>query len=161
MVKLLGTTSKGKPATYACFVRHYDADHLASHPHQNVRDMTVLVSPTEDGTGFYNLALGVHFRGSAKPFGADGACSPDPDNPGALRCGVDCDGGRIDVTQREADTVLVGIPDGARVIGTNEEEPKRTGFGSDDKLFKLERTSGQACLEIAPDDIKKRIRHDK
>jgi hypothetical protein len=75
----------------------------------------------------------------------------------AVNCGVDCDGGEIDVKLKDDKTVLVSIPEGARVwdaSSDDDEEPAegRGHFGADDKLFQLDRTALTDCLSLAGDD---------
>ncbi len=40
--RMFGKEPAPKAKTYACFVRRYDADHLARHPHQKVTRMKLL-----------------------------------------------------------------------------------------------------------------------
>ena len=40
---MFGKEPAAKANTYACFVRRYDADHLARHPYQKVTSMKLLV----------------------------------------------------------------------------------------------------------------------
>jgi hypothetical protein len=51
--------------TYACFVRRYDANHLARHPKQKVSAMKLLVTSEdapEDKTVNYSFRLGFKYR---------------------------------------------------------------------------------------------------
>ena len=85
----------------------------------------------------------------------------------ALGCGIDCDGGAIGVRLKNADSVLVDIPNGARVSSMTEFEdpdaeegelPQGAKFGPDDKLFRLDRTDARDCLPIVYDEeIKRQI----
>ena len=156
----------GKDKAYACFTRVYDADHLAQHAEQNVRTMKLLVTGDPAGP-FYRLGLGVTFRGARAHFETTGDCpslKDDPEKkPGTVHCGVVCDGGSIDVSLKDTGSVLVSIPDGARVgapgIGDGTEsgaEPKR--FGPDDKLFRLDPTDLAQCLPLADDDDRAAMR---
>ncbi|MDR3496813.1 MAG: hypothetical protein P4L82_19635 [Ancalomicrobiaceae bacterium] len=155
----------GKPAPYACFIRRYDADHLADHPKQNVTQMTVFISADSPEAGqvpTYQMTVGVYFRGVDKRFDVSGSCFHSDDPGQLLGCGVDCDGGRIGVRQKGADAVLVDIPNGARVGDPENEAPKAARFGSDDITFLLNRTSVRDCLAVVPDpDLKARIRKGK
>src|SRR5262245_77693 len=99
-----GDVVKGKKS-YACFVRKYDAIHLAKHPQQKVGAMKLLVSAefdaeTEQLQHFFRMA--VKFRNKPGNFDASGSCgytdtSENPDGKLHLGCGVDCDGGGISV----------------------------------------------------------------
>ena len=107
---------------------------------------------------WYNAAVDFRFRKSGKHFQASGDCPPDTSSPSAsaasaLHCGIDCDGGSINVDLKDADTVLVKLPDGIAVSGTgNEDGPSRDRFGSDDAIFKLSRAPVITCLPLAIED---------
>src|SRR6202043_3507061 len=65
------------PKTYACFVRDYDADHLARHPLQQVSAMKLLVTAEkvpEDPALNYSFRLGVKFRDRPGDFDSSGDC---------------------------------------------------------------------------------------
>src|SRR5438874_7792005 len=51
--------------THACFVRRYDATHLAQHPRQKVSAMKLMVTaeiPPEENTTNYSFHLGLQYR---------------------------------------------------------------------------------------------------
>jgi hypothetical protein len=61
--------------TYACFVRRYDASHLAQHPKQKVSAMKLLVTAEdapEDKTVNYSFRLGAKYRHRAGHFDSSG-----------------------------------------------------------------------------------------
>jgi hypothetical protein len=152
----------GPGHAFACFNRHYDAPHLTGHPRQNVRDMTMFVDSWSDADSGrqYSLGIGVKFRAVKSEFQLSGGCSSTVDGKNALSCGIDCDGGHIDVRVRDANSVLVGIPDGARTWDpeSENEPPKQAHFGADDKLFRLDRTDLKQCLPlVADEDIRAEI----
>eukprot|EP01037_Dinobryon_pediforme_P024146 gene24146-25847_t len=139
---LLGTL-KGKPAHAACFVRTYDDTHLARHPHQNVRDMRAYIKATGDGSdSAYEIQVGVHFRDVRKRFDVVGSCTKSAENPSSLHCGVDCDGGSFGIRQKDADALLIDVPDGASLIDSRTPKAR---FGADDKLFRLDRAPISEC----------------
>ena len=111
--KLFGT-EMGGTTEYVCFLRHYDNAHLKSHPQQNVTDMALLVSGLPDGDGFayFGLGMGVRFRGVENELVLGGGCGTN-ENGEQLNCGIDCDGGTIDVTLGDENSVRVEI----RVMG--------------------------------------------
>ncbi len=154
----------GKPVgtenAYACYIRKYSKAHLASHPDQNVRDMMVLVDShmDEEGAGRqYILGMTVNFRYLKQTFSTYGGCSAGSDGKQALHCGIDCDGGTIGVRIKDEKSILIDIPYGARVAEDYFEEersglPQGAKFGSDDKLFRLDRTDLSSCLPLANSD---------
>jgi hypothetical protein len=159
--KLFGRTLDTKQMIHACFSRGYDAGHLAQHPRQNVRTMLLLVTGNSDsGSGpSYALGLGVTFRRSGAHFESAGNCGSIHDtsdvggSADVAHCGVDCDGGSIDVAIKDANSVLVSIPQGARLwrAGSEEDNPgnARKRFGADDKVFRLDRVALTQCLRLA------------
>ena len=81
------------------------------------------------------------------------ACSLGEGASTGIHCGADGDGGSMDVDLRDASTILLRIPDGARLWrpGTEGEErtPRKARFGEDDKVFKLTRAaSPRQCLSM-------------
>jgi len=154
-----------KAKGYACFSRVYTADHLKSHPQQNVRTMLLLVTGTggDEPETRYTAGIGVTFRKAGARFETYGGC-PSLDvsaqigegDKQALACSIDCDGGHIGVRLKDARSVLVSIPDGARITeaGKDDEEDsdQRKRFGPDDKLFRLDRTRLSDCLPLAAED---------
>ncbi|HEY6259368.1 MAG TPA: hypothetical protein VIY51_26615 [Xanthobacteraceae bacterium] len=156
--RLFGRLLAGKPM-HVCFSRVYDPAHLAQHPQQNVRTMLLMVkADVLDKQPNYELRIGVTFRKSDKHFESAGSCGSihdaDAGGKGIAHCGVDCDGGQIDVSIKDAKSVLVSIPAGARIwragsgVGEND---RRKRFGSDDKVFRLDKTALTQCLDLADD----------
>jgi hypothetical protein len=150
----------GKEKAYACYARTYTKAHLASHPDQNVRDMMVFVDSYEDESGAgrqYVLGMSVNFRQLKRPYNAYGGCAAGTDGKQALHCGIDCDGGTIGVRIKDKNSILLDIPDGARVSDDQSEEelsdlPEGAKFGSDDKIFRLDRAALSTCLPLAFDE---------
>ena len=152
----------GKNPIHVCFSRVYDGAHLAQHRQQNVRTMLLLVKGNlEENAPSYALRMGVTFRASGTHFESSGDCGAihdaDTGGTGIAHCGVDCDGGEIDVAIKDAKSVLVSIPEGARIwrAGSDDDSDHRKRFGADDKLFRLDRTALTQCLSLADDDKEK------
>ncbi len=118
-----------------------------------------------------DVRIGVNFRSQKSFFQAEGSCGglhgDDGKSISTARCGVACDGGSIDVTLETKGSVLVGIPDGARMWDPNEagSPPDTTvsrKFGKDDKVFRLERTALAECMPLASDaSERKRLKSGK
>jgi hypothetical protein len=149
---------------HACFSRVYDAAHLAQHPRQNVRTMLLLVKANSDSDQpRYELRLGVTFRRSGAHFDSAGDCGSIHDtsdvggSAGAAHCGVDCDGGSIDVAIKDQKSVLVSIPYGARIwrAGSDNDSDQAKRFGADDKVFRLDKAALTECLRLADDSKEK------
>jgi hypothetical protein len=169
--QLLGK-DPGTASAYSCFTRHYDDAHLASHPKQNVRDMSVFVSSTynkdADAGGDRRtnaVEIGVKFRKLAQPFRLSGGCETSVDGQkNALDCGADCDGGHFDMSSDGKNSMLVAIPDSVALwdpAASDDDDPhelpKGAAFGSDDKLFKLDRVDVKQCDALMTDEAKQAI----
>jgi hypothetical protein len=149
----------GKERLHACYRRVYDAAHLAGHPEQNTRSMLLLMTaePYEGSAPGYGIRMRVTFRKSKQPFESYGNCGALGEGAGSnantAHCGVDCDGGSIDVAIRDANSLLVSIPAGARLWrpgGEDDETGSGKGqFGSDDKVFRVDRAKLTDCLDLA------------
>ena len=149
---------------HACFSRVYDAAHLAQHPRQNVRTMLLLVKAESDNDQpRYELRLGVTFRKSGAHFDSAGDCGSIHDtsdvggSAAVAHCGVDCDGGSIDVAIKDEKSVLVSIPYGARIwrAGSVNDSDRAKRFGADDKAFRLDKVALTECLRLADDGKEK------
>lgn len=161
-----------KPKAYACFVRRYDAAHMAQHPQQKVTVMRLLIS-TEKDPDFavlqYAFRLGVNFRNRPGDFDSSGNCGhaptiADPDNPDVppedrvtrpagidFDCGVDCDGGGVSVTLANSDNSVIVRLDHIRIWKGNSPDALAAGAlqgGEDDKIFRLDRTSAGECASL-------------
>jgi hypothetical protein len=146
---------------YACFVRHYDPDHLARHPRQKVSAMKLLVAaeiPADEQTTNYSFRLGVKYRHRSGDFDSSGFCShtvaEDAGNEMRFGCGVDCDGGGIDVALSKDDKSAVIRLERVRIWQNNkpdEEAGDSLVAGADDKIFRLDRTDTRECASLVTD----------
>jgi hypothetical protein len=153
----------GKQDTsYACFVRRYDADHLAKHNLQKVSSMLLLVSAEkdpEDKTKMsYSFRLGLKFRNRAGNFDSSGYCAKASKSEISadklhIHCGVDCDGGGISVELSNKDKSTLIRLDSIRIWKNNK--PEEEGFslsgGADDRVFRLDRASNEQCKSLVTD----------
>jgi hypothetical protein len=153
----------GKPGdkAYACFVRRYDSGHLARHPKQKVAAMKLLVSAefdTEDKQLHNSFRLGFRYRQRAGDFASGGSCHhvvfAKDGNEIRLGCGVDCEGGSIGVALAKDDkSAIVRL---ARVRVWRNDKPDDEAelslvAGSDDGIFRLERTDSSECASLVTD----------
>jgi hypothetical protein len=148
----------GAEKTYACFVRRYDAGHLARHPRQHVSAMKLLVSAETDPeskTLSYSFKLAIRFRGRTETFESGGGCSRGEGiEAGRLGCGVECDGGGIEVILAKDDQSVLMKTEGARVWrndADDEEQDLPQLGGAGDRAFKLRRASLDACETLMKD----------
>ena len=155
VVKIFGR-DPGDRAAHACFIRRYTNAHLKSHPDQNVTTMLAYVGKQEGSDRYYSISLQVNFRQLNKPFQISGSCSENAET-GALGCGVECDGGSLSVRVKDDQSILVDIPESVRLFdpaaaGDMDDLPTGARFGSDDKLFRLDRTALSDCVPVIYDD---------
>jgi hypothetical protein len=142
------------PASRACFVRHYDAEHLGRHPRQNVKDLMILVGlqPIEgEKTTNYAFQLSAHFVKLAARMESGGSCGDAKGDH--IACGVDCDGGGITIRPSVDGKVVTASAERIRVwrAGTSPEETAQDlDVGGDDKVFRLERADLSECSPLLP-----------
>jgi hypothetical protein len=140
----------------ACFVRRYDASHLAQHPKQKVSSMKLLVTaenhPKEPTA--YAYKVGVQFRNKPGNFDGGSACSHmvDDDNGKKISfsCDVECGGGGLEIAMSKDDkSAIVNL----EVIGVwDRKHPKKDAVtlegGADDKTFRLDRVDNAECADL-------------
>jgi hypothetical protein len=146
--------------TYACFVRRYDASHLAQHPKQKVSAMKLLVTAEdapEDKTVNYSFRLGFKYRHRAGNFDSSGFCSHIvAENSGSeirLGCGVDCEGGGIEVAMKDDKSALIRL-ERIRIWERNKPDDEASNdlvAGADDKIFRVDRVDLHECSELVTD----------
>jgi hypothetical protein len=146
--------------TYACFVRRYDASHLAQHPKQKVSAMKLLVTAEdapEDKTVNYSFRLGFKYRHRAGNIDSSGYCNHIvAENSGGeirLGCGVDCEGGGIEVAMKDDKSALIRL-ERIRIWERNKPDDDASNdlvAGADDKIFRVDRTDLHECSELVTD----------
>lgn len=146
--------------TYACFVRRYDANHLAQHPRQNVSTMKLLVTaevpPEDQSTVNYSFRVGFQYRNRRGHFDSSGSCghvvAQDRGDEIRLGCGVDCDGGGIQVAMKDDKTAIVQVE---RIRVWDRKKPDDDAgdarLGADDKVFRVDRADLRDCAELVTD----------
>ncbi|SEC83142.1 hypothetical protein [Bradyrhizobium erythrophlei] len=146
---------------YACFVRRYDANHLAQHPKQKVSAMKLLVAAEfapEDKTTNYSFRLGVAYRHRPGNFDSSGYCNHAiPTESGheiRFECSVDCEGGGITVALSKDDKSAIARL--GRIVVWNRNKPDDDAgeallAGADDKIFRVDRADLGECAELVTD----------
>lgn len=143
---------------YACFVRRYDAEHLALHPKQKVASMKLLVSAETDPEDkqFHNsFRLGFRYRHRSGDFDSSGSCHhtvlTKEGNEVRLGCGVDCEGGGIGLALSRDDKSAIVRLASVRVWLQNkpdEDAERSLVAGSDDGIFRLDRADNSECAAL-------------
>ena len=146
---------------YGCFVRRYDPDHLARHPLQKVNAMKLLVTaefaPEEKITN-YSFRLGFKYRHRSGDFDSSGSCRHFvPEDAGheiRLDCGVDCDGGGINVAMSKDDKSAIVRVERVRIWQNSKPDAELSDElvgGADDKVFRLDRADIRECASLVTD----------
>jgi hypothetical protein len=146
---------------YACFVRRYDADHLARHPKQKVASMKLLISADvdeEDKQLHNSFRLGFRYRHRSGDFDSSGSCHHavfvKDGNEVRLGCGVDCEGGSIGVALSKDDRSAIVRLERVRVWQHNkpdDDAERSLEAGADDRIFRLDRTDNSECASLVTD----------
>ena len=147
--------------TYACLIRRYDANHLAQHPRQKVNATKLLVTaenPPEEKTTNYSFRIGVKYRHRSGNFDSSGYCNhvlaEDAGNQIRFGCGVDCEGGGINVALSKDDkSAIIRLE---RIMMWNRNKPDDEAAdallaGADDKIFRVDRADVRECAELVTD----------
>jgi hypothetical protein len=165
-VKLKALLPPGKDARL-CVARVYDAEHLRQHPKQQVTDMTLSIRYTplsedeatliaKDDGGVekqyfrYDFLLAARTRGREETLYASGDCA----SAEGIGCGVDCDGGGIDIEPIPGSigSILVHISESGYIrmsFGcSGEVHEVNLEAGEDDKVFRLDKASAMTCDKI-------------
>jgi hypothetical protein len=146
--------------THACFVRRYDANHMAQHPQQKVSAMTLLVAAenvAEEKTAGYSFRLGIKYRHRTGNFDSSGFCShvvTDAASDIRFGCGVDCEGGGINVALWKDDKSAIIRLERIRIWNRNKPDQEAEDVlvaGADDKIFRVDRTDAEECAELVTD----------
>jgi len=139
----------------ACFVRRYDARHLAQHPKQKVAAMKLLVTAekAQAEPTSYAYHIGVQYRDRPGDFDGGSSCSHLIDEDGKqirFSCDVDCGGGGLEIAlSKDNKSAIVHLeviavwdrkhPDG---------DTESLEGGADDKAFRLDRIDNKECDEL-------------
>ena len=147
--------------TYACFIRRYDANHLAQHPRQKVNAMKLLVTaenPPEEKTTNYSFRIGVKYRHRSGNFDSSGYCNhvlaEDAGNQIRFGCGVDCEGGGINVALSKDEKSAIIRLERIRMWNRNKPDDEAADAllaGADDNIFRVDRADVRECAELVTD----------
>ena len=143
----------------ACFVRRYDASHLAQHPKQKVGAMKLLLTadnqPNEPTA--YAYKVGVQFRNKPGNFDSSSSCGHMVDEDGktvvGFVCDTSCEGHGIEIAiSRNGKSAILHL-DSIGVWDRNNPDGEAITLesGADDKMFRLERVDISECAELIED----------
>ncbi|HEY2136264.1 MAG TPA: hypothetical protein VGH49_10265 [Xanthobacteraceae bacterium] len=147
--------------TYACFVRTYDATHLAHHRKQKVSAMKLLIAvdkPPEDAELHYVFRVGIKLRNRKPGYASDGDCGhaevlAKKDGGIQVSCGGDCGGSGMSIALGPDDkSVTVRLNEIAIWLAdnpTDDSAQMELKGGADDRVFRLDRVSNEICAPLA------------
>jgi hypothetical protein len=149
--------------TFACFVRTYDAAHLAKHPRQKVGEMKLMVGAErlpEESALSYSFRLGVKLQHHKGDFVSNGDCGhaevARKRDGIRISCGADCGGGGLAIGLAADDkSVIVKLDEIAiwRPDQPNDESAQlELRGGADDRVFRLARVSNDLCATLLKED---------
>lgn len=163
--KLKALLSPGQDAA-SCYARRYSAEHLKQHPKQKVTEMmlflryvtlgeddAILISTDNGDTSKqyfrYDFTLAAKVRDHSQTLYASGDCA----SAEGIGCGVDCDGGGIEIepVAGKNGTILVRLARIRMTLGCSEGPEIDLEAGADDKLFKLTQISATLCQSMQAD----------
>jgi hypothetical protein len=143
-------------------VRSYDAAHLRVHPHQRITAMKFLLgvqaydpkpaaATRPDELVYYTFSMSVARRGDKRLLRTSGDCMTAE----GISCVVDCDGGGLALDKMPpAGSLIVRLSDdGIRMFhDCDDEQGVLVKPGIDDKVFRLSKTSNEACKMLDQDN---------
>jgi hypothetical protein len=150
--------------TYACFMRSYDASHLARHARQKVGMMRLLVAAErlpEDSALSYSFRLGVTLRHRKGDFVSNGDCghaevSKLKREGIRISCGGDCGGGGMAIGLAADDKSLFVKLEEIAIWRADKPDDESTQLelrgGADDRVFRLDRVSNEICAPLAREE---------
>ena len=144
------------PGKRICYGRTYSKDHLDAHPKQTVTDIKFQLTyyRHQPDVGYpkgqrnYYFRMLAKLRGSSKTYTSLGECSASGSK---IFCGVECDGGGVNIRTRPQGKLLVffGDTDEIRMTGGCDEADEGDSIqlkaGTDDKEFLLNPVAASAC----------------
>jgi hypothetical protein len=132
-----------------CYVRSYGAEHLASHPRQRVRTISLrrlpgANPPMSDGS-VVEFELSVLARGVRDSWGGVAVCR---DGAERLACGMEGDMGQLTLTPLSADSIELRVTGQDGLSFETDKSFESIGApGGDDRVFRLTRAPMKACAD--------------
>ncbi len=144
----------------SCWQRVYEKTHLKNHPDQLVKSMTFGVEfhphedPEPDDPGFSLFGMSVAMR-DGRTGTTGGGCWIG--EGGQLRCGVECDGGGVELRMQPEGGLLIDLEATGYIRmegecgGGTEDATFPLEPGLDDKRFLLHPVDVAICEPLLPD----------
>lgn len=152
--------TKSPDNAVACFVRTYDAAHLARHPKQTVSAMKMLISGEQaegDTSLSYSYKLGVKLRNRTGDFVSNYDCGQarvsEVKREGVqVSCHDGCEDGGVLISLAPDSKAIIVKLDSVAVWPADKPEDQNAVFelkgGTDDKVFRLDRVDMENCKSL-------------
>jgi hypothetical protein len=112
----------------------------------------------QEKTTSYSFRLGIRYRQRASNFDSSGFCghvvTEDAGNEIRFGCGVDCEGGGINVALSKDDRSAIIRLERIRIWNRNKPDQEAEDAlvaGVDDKIFRADRVDAEECAELVTD----------
>ena len=125
-----------------CYVRTYSADHLAKHPDQLVRFISLSPVPIASLPGQFVMNLMVNQRGSDDFPSALITCKP---NGALLDCIAAENRGRLTISERFKGKLTLTVGSGGLVLAGQNRDVVISGTRGDDRSFLVPQVDGDQC----------------
>ncbi|MBI3505905.1 MAG: hypothetical protein HY059_13775 [Proteobacteria bacterium] len=134
---------------YKCYTRNYNADHMRNYPRQKVTEIKAKLYRDADSQ-MNTLHIQVRFKRKTGTYSNVFYCS---DRNGKIDCGIDCDGGQVELTRLEGDKLTITNTRGFVVLGDCGDPDAREIVSVDnrrggDDVFWLWRRLPSQCREV-------------
>jgi hypothetical protein len=141
---LLAAPARADAPFDGCFVRLYDAEHLADHPDQLVT--AIALKPFPEPTDGIILNLYLQMRGGVAVMGT-AYCNQDGEG---MTCGLEGDAGGFSLGPGKGGILLRVDPGGMSFEGARDWVTI-SGTAGDDRSFLLSHSANPSCLGVAPE----------
>jgi hypothetical protein len=160
--RMFATASPGAKA-HACFVRTYDAAHLAGHHGQTVSAMKMLVKAErlpEDGELSYSYELRINFRDRPGDYASTFLCGharpSDVKREGIrIHCHDGCEGGGVEIALAPGSRAIIVKIEDVEVHPVDKPNEADGEFdfrgGARDRVFRLDRVDSENCKSLIDD----------
>jgi hypothetical protein len=144
---------------FACFVRRYDARHLAQHQKQKVSVLKLLVT-AEKAQGeptSYAFRVGVELRNRPGSFDGGSSCdrltSETRGRDITFSCAEGCETLGLEIALSKDNKSTIARLDSITIWphGKPDGDTETLAGGADDKVFRLDRVDSKECAELLPD----------
>lgn len=142
---LLGQTGATAmfPPEAACFLRHYDAAHLAKHPQQRTTDIALTPAEGQVVSSSLVVDIEVNLRGVSESYIGSAYCEPDA---AGLSCGMEGDAGAFRLGLRDGGALLLTVDPGGMSFEGAEDFLALSGISGDDRAFLMYPVAAADCF---------------